>query len=96
LCIARCKDPVLGRVIAQSSYQLIGFLRGHFVDVLAELVHALNFTQKAINHRRRPFFLILSTSAQIFSVVSNRWPHLMDQFKSRLMGDVLDDLTQRR
>src|SRR5262245_46769699 len=55
LCIARGKDPVLGRVIAQSSYQLIGFLRGHLVDVLAQLVDALNFTQKAISHRRRPF-----------------------------------------
>src|SRR5262249_31122761 len=55
LCIARGKDPVLGRVIAQSSYQLIGFLRSHLVDVPAQLVHALNFTQKAINHRRHPF-----------------------------------------
>src|SRR5215469_424746 len=55
LCIARGKDPVLGRVIAQSSYQLTGFLRCHLVDVLAQLVHALNFTQKAISHRRRPF-----------------------------------------
>ena len=41
LCIARGKDPVLGRVIAQSSYQLIDFLRRHLVDVLAQLVHAL-------------------------------------------------------
>jgi hypothetical protein len=89
LCIARGKDPVLGRVIAQSSYQLIGLLRGHLVDVLAQLVHALNLTQKAISHRRHPFYdfafyvgiflasyitflpLILSTSARIFSVVSN-------------------------
>src|SRR5262249_38792431 len=39
----------------QSSYQLIGFLRCHLIDVLAQLVHALNFTQKAISHRRRPF-----------------------------------------
>jgi hypothetical protein len=53
LCIARGKDPVLGRVIDQSLYQLIGFLRCHLVDVLAQLVHALNFTQKAISHRRR-------------------------------------------
>src|SRR5262249_31291596 len=37
-----------------SSYQLIGFLRGHLVDVLAQLVHALNVTQKAISHRGRP------------------------------------------
>ena len=35
--------------------QLIGFLRYHLVDVLAQLVHAFNFTQKAISHRRRPF-----------------------------------------
>src|SRR6516165_4539260 len=55
-CIARGKDPVLGRVIAQSSYQLIGFLWGHLVDVLAQLVHALNFMQKAISHCRRPFY----------------------------------------
>src|SRR5262249_15618030 len=84
LCIARGKDPVLGRVIAQSSYQLIGFLRGHLVDVLSQLVHALNFTQKAINHGRRPFSrlrlrcrglslpLMLSTSVRTFSVVSTR------------------------
>src|SRR6516164_871410 len=56
LCIARDKDPVLGRVIAQSSYQLIGFLRCHLIDVPAQLVHALNFTQKAISHCRRPFY----------------------------------------
>src|SRR5262249_3942296 len=36
-------------------YQLIDFLRRHLVDVLAQLVHAVNFTQKAISHRRRPF-----------------------------------------
>src|SRR5215813_10653854 len=42
-------------LVEQSSYQLIGFLRGHLVDVLAQLVHAFNFTQKAISHRRRPF-----------------------------------------
>jgi hypothetical protein len=41
--------------VAQSLYQLIGFLRCHLIDVLAQLVHALNFTQKAISHRRRPF-----------------------------------------
>jgi hypothetical protein len=55
LCIARGKNPVLGRVIAQSSYQLIGFLRCHLVDVPAQLVHVLNFTQKAISHGRHPF-----------------------------------------
>src|SRR5262249_38852167 len=40
---------------AQSSYQLIGFLRSHLVDVPAQLVHAFNFTQKAISHGRHPF-----------------------------------------
>src|SRR5262249_11793563 len=29
--------------------------------------------------------LILSTSARIFSVVSNTWPHLMEQFKAGLI-----------
>jgi hypothetical protein len=55
LCIARGKDPVLDGVIAQSSYQLIGFLRCHLADVPAQLVHAFNFTQKAISHGRHPF-----------------------------------------
>src|SRR5262249_33311436 len=88
-------------------YELIGFLRGHLVDVLAQLVHALNFMQKAISHCRRPFYdfavyvgiflasyitflpFILSTSARIFSVVSNTWPHLIEQFKAGLIENGL-------
>jgi hypothetical protein len=42
-------------VIAQSSYQLIGFLRSHLVDVPVQLMHAFNFTQKAISHGRYSF-----------------------------------------
>jgi hypothetical protein len=41
--------------VVHSSYQLIDLLRGHLADVLAQLVDALNFTQKAISHGRRPF-----------------------------------------
>jgi len=33
--------------------------------------------------------LILSTSAQIFSVVRNAWPHLMEQFKAGLIENGL-------
>ena len=39
---------------ASSPSPRISFLRCHLIDVLAQLVHALNFTQKKINHRRRP------------------------------------------
>jgi hypothetical protein len=46
LYIARGKNPIFGHVIAQSSDQLIDFLRCHLVDVPAQLVHVLNFTQK--------------------------------------------------
>src|SRR5215831_7054266 len=47
-----CSD---GDAVLLRARRLIGFLRRHLVDVLAQLVHAPNFTQKAISHRRRPF-----------------------------------------
>jgi hypothetical protein len=53
----------------QSSYQLIGFLRGHLVDFPAQLVHALNFTQKAISHRRRRPLFATSPSMMLASYI---------------------------
>ena|SRR5215471_88587 len=51
----RLEDRLNIRLFNLSSYQLIGFLRCYLIDVPAQLVHALNFTQEAISHRPRPF-----------------------------------------
>ena len=59
--------------------------QSHIAGQTPQLVHALDFAEKAIGHRRHPFHdftiamprfslpPILSTSARIFSVVSDTW-----------------------
>src|SRR5215471_8534155 len=80
LCIARGKDPVLGCVIAQSSYQLIGF------PGVISLMSRRNWCMRSTSRKKRSVMaailfhdftiddsdlscLLLSTSARIFSVV---------------------------